>query len=79
MSLDGRVLRQVTLNSDGLARRTFRDLAKNLCEYFGLAWRKRFVEGQSSFDIERAHLSVHGRNVQLAVDVPRKVWDRFSR
>lgn len=52
------------------ARAVFKSLARELCEYHGIAWRKRFIENTSHFDCERAHLEVDGTTVRLFVDVP---------
>jgi len=76
--LDGRVLRQLNARPPAEARAVFKSLARELCEYHGIAWRKRFIENTSHFDCERAHLEVDGTTVRLFVDVPLAVWKAFG-
>ncbi len=76
--LEGKVYRQFTASSPSAARALFKSLARELCEYHGIAWRKRFVENTSRYDIERAHLEVDGTTVQLSIDVPVSIWKAFA-
>ena len=76
--LDGKVRRQLNAASPSEARAVFKSLARELCEYHGIAWRKRFIENSSHFDVERAHLEVDGTMVQLYVDVPFSIWKAFG-
>jgi len=76
--LRGRVIRQFQAWTESEARAVFKSLARELCSYFGLAWRKRHVQGRTSFDIERAHLAVKGTTVELAIDVPVETWEAFQ-
>jgi hypothetical protein len=74
----GQVVRRVQLGTPAEARRVWRDLARELCEVHGVEWRKRFIEGKSRYEIERAHLVVDGSTVELAIDVPDAVWSLFQ-
>jgi len=74
----GRVRRIVRLTTQGFARQAFKELARQLCGWFGLEWRNRFIEGKSSFDLETAHLSVEGTTVTLEIEVSRAACDLFS-
>jgi hypothetical protein len=76
--LHGRVLRQLSRSSESEARSAFKRLARDLCTYYGLPWRKRLVEGTSTFAIERAHLQVEGRLVHLAIEVTPATWNAFA-
>lgn len=76
--LEGKVYRQFTAPSTSAARALFKSLARELCEYHGIAWRKRFIENTSRYDVERAHLEVDGATVQLSIDVPAWVWKAFA-
>jgi len=76
--LDGQVLRQLNTRSPSETRGVFKHLARDLCEYHGIAWRKRFVENTSRYDIERAHLQVDGTTVSLWIDVPPAIWEAFG-
>jgi hypothetical protein len=76
--IDGRVRRQVSARERGAARQVFKNLARGICEYFGVAWRNRFIEGTDAFDLERAHLRVEGNTVVLEIDVPPAVWKAFE-
>ena len=74
----GRVLRQVSCHTESEARAAFKHLARDLCAYFGVPWRKRFVESTSTFAIERAQLQVEGRTVYLWIEVTPATWQSFS-
>lgn len=76
--VDGRVLRRIRVRSPSEARALFKSLARDLCAYFGLAWRKRHVQGRTTFELERAHLRVSGTDVELAIDVPAEAWAAFQ-
>jgi hypothetical protein len=76
--IEGRVRRVFTARNPEQARKVFARVARELTEHHGLAWRKRLVEGRDSFEIERCHLAVVGRMVELAVEVQRPVWDAFA-
>jgi hypothetical protein len=75
--LDGKVLRQIDARTPPAAREIFKHLARELCEYYGIAWRKRFVQDHSTLDLERTHLEVDGTIVRLWVDVPLSTWKAF--
>jgi hypothetical protein len=77
--IEGRVRRVVTLRDASEARRAFKSLARELCELSGKDWRRRFIEGRSEVSFGRGHLSVHDSAVELELEVPRAVWDTFSR
>lgn len=51
------------------ARRAFTQLARQICGYHGVEWRKRLVEGKSTFDMETMHLRVDGDRIRLEIDV----------
>jgi hypothetical protein len=74
----GRVLRRFTARTKDDARAAFKSLARDLCAYYGMPWRKRLVEGKATFDIERTHLSVADRVVELRVDVSPATWKSFT-
>jgi len=76
--IDGQVLRQVTAHSPSEARGIFVNLARELCAFCGVEWRKRFVEGKSSFDMERTHLRLEGARVELTVEVTPQAWRAFE-
>jgi hypothetical protein len=76
--LDGKVLRQFNARNGSEARAVFKHVARELCEYHGVAWRKRFIQNTSRDDIERAHLEVEGTVVRLFIDVPQAVWKAFE-
>jgi hypothetical protein len=76
--IGGRVRRQVSAAERGAARQLFKGLARGICEYFGVAWRKRFIENKDTFEMERAHLRLEGTTVVLELDVPKVIWDAFK-
>ncbi|MEO6598012.1 MAG: UPF0158 family protein [Planctomycetota bacterium] len=77
--LDGRVYRVHVAVSAAKARQAFVNLARELTEQAGLGWRKRLVENLHRYEVDRYHLSVADKLVELEVDMPRAVWDEFSR
>lgn len=76
--LEGKVLRQLNARTPSEARAVFKHVAREICEYYGVAWRNRFIENTSTFDMERAHLQVEGTTVQLSLDVPLAIWKAFA-
>jgi hypothetical protein len=72
------VLRQLNTRSPSEARGIFKHLARELCELHGIAWRKRFIENTSRYDVERTHLVVDDTMVLLWVDVPLATWSAFG-
>jgi len=75
--LEGRVLRQIRAKTSAEARVIFTRVARDLCRYFDVPWRKRLVEGTSRFDLELAHLAVEDELVTLGIDVPIVIWKVF--
>ena len=76
--LNGQVLRQLNAHTPSEARALFKHLAREICEYSGVAWRKRFIENTSTFKMERAHLEMEGTSVRLRIEVPPEIWDAFQ-
>ncbi|MEM9696433.1 MAG: UPF0158 family protein [Myxococcota bacterium] len=76
--LSGRVSRRVTLPDPSSARRVFRDIARDICEYHGVGWRKRFVQGVDTFEVEGLHLAIDERRVELSMEVSPETWRIFS-
>jgi hypothetical protein len=76
--IDGRVRRVFVAHNAEQARKVFARLARELAEHHGLAWRKRMIEDRNDFGIERCHLSVSGRTVELAVEVSAAIWSAFA-
>jgi hypothetical protein len=76
--LNGQVLRQLNAPTPSEARAVFKNLAREICEYHGIAWRNRFIQNTSRFDMERTHLQVEGTTVQLLIDVPLSIWKAFG-
>jgi Uncharacterised protein family (UPF0158) len=77
--LDGRVQRRVSARSESEARSWLASLARQVCEFQGVPWRKRYVDGKATFDLERFHLRVEGARIELGVDVPLATWHAWSR
>ena len=75
--IDGRVLRQFVAASPAEARAVFKQLARELCEFHGIAWRNRFIEDRNLYEVERAHLEVDDTIVMLEIDVPAPIWKAF--
>jgi hypothetical protein len=76
--VSGSVRRRLPVRSKTDGRRIFKVLAREVCEWNGVAWRKRFIQGKTSLDMGRFHLSLHKDAIELSVDVPREVWDSFA-
>ncbi len=75
--IDGRVLRRLDARTPSQAGAAFKNLARELCGFHGLAWRNRHIEGKSAFDLERVQLRVEGTIVELSIEVPDSVWNAF--
>lgn len=76
--IGGRVLRQVSASDRAVARQLFKGLARGICDYFGVAWRKRYIERKDTFDLERAHLRLEGTRIVLEIEVPQAIWRAFE-
>lgn len=76
--LDGRVERVLECSDEGEARASFRRLAREVCEWNGVAWRKRFIKGTWTYEVGRFRLELHGTRLVLSVLVPAEVWNGFS-
>lgn len=57
----GKVRRVLETKRPDEARRAFARLARQMCELYGIGWRKRFVEGKGAFELDRMRLSVSAR------------------
>src|SRR5262245_337171 len=76
--LDGQVERQLWARTPAEARSWFENLCRQVCAYHHFEWSERHVEGRSSFDLGRMHLSVEDTLVELWVDVAVGAWRVFS-
>lgn len=79
--LDGRVRRRVLASSPEQARELFWGLVRSICGETGVtAPATTGATGDpEAFDAGRFHLRRHADAVELEVDVPRALWDRFAR
>jgi hypothetical protein len=72
------VIRRVPKRNKAEARRLFKKLAREVCEWNGTAWRKRYIQGKTSFEMGRFHLVLRKDAVELTVDIPPGIWKAFS-
>jgi hypothetical protein len=75
---EGRVIREIRAHTKPAARAIYKNLARDLCAYYGLAWRNRHIKDKTTFDIERAHLQIRGPTITLAIDMPPETWRAFE-
>lgn len=76
--LDGCVHRCIRLRSPRQARTQFEQLAREIMELHGLAWRRSTVDGLDTIAIDPFRLELDGNTVRLATAVPGPVWDAFG-
>jgi hypothetical protein len=76
--LNGRVLRQIVVPDESRARAVFKVIARQMAEFHGLAWRNRFIEGKSVYEVDRYHLAVSQNRIELEVTVDPKLWRAFG-
>jgi hypothetical protein len=76
--IDGQILRQLWARTPAEARGMFENLSRQICAYHQFEWNERHVEGRSSFDLGRMHLSVEDTRIELWVDVAIAAWRMFS-
>jgi hypothetical protein len=74
----GKVTRVLAMGK-GRGREGFRRLARELCEWKGLGWRSRFVEGKSSFAVDDITVMHTDDDVVVTVEVPAVVLRQFGR
>lgn len=77
--LDGRVHRVFVAKTTKEARKVFADVARDIHERAGLGWRKSYIEGKSSVQVDRYELDVEDLAVELAVALEPGLWARFAR
>jgi hypothetical protein len=78
--IDGQVSRRLVTGTSSNARAAFKQVAREISEREGVAWRKRFLEGGASrFDLGRFHLRHEDVVVELRVDVTPETWRTFRR
>lgn len=75
---DGQVLRQVWARTPAEARGLFESLSRQICHYHHFDWSERHVEGRTSFDLGRMHLSIDDTRIELWLDVSIPAWRVFS-
>jgi hypothetical protein len=73
----GLILRSLESLTEGDARRAFKELARDLYESHGIAWRNRFIEGRSEVTVGDITLRLDRRRVDVAVAVPSEIVARF--
>jgi hypothetical protein len=76
--LDGQVLRQLWARTPAEARSLFESLSRQICAYHHFEWNERHVEGRTSFDLGRMHLSLDDTLIELWVDVSIGAWRVFT-
>ena len=76
--IDGQVLRQLWARTPAEARSLFENLSRQICAYHHFEWNERHVEGRTSFDLGRMHLSVDDTLIELWVDVSIGAWRVFT-
>jgi hypothetical protein len=76
--IDGQVLRRLWARTPAEARSLFENLSRQICAHHRFEWNERHVEGRSSFDLGRMHLSVEDTCIELWVDVPISAWRVFT-
>ncbi len=72
-----RVLRRVPARNRSEGRRIFKVLAREIAEWNGAAWRKKFIKGTNEFEMGRFLLTQRDDAVELLVEVPQATWDVF--
>ena len=75
--LDGKVRREIPARDPSHARAMFKTLARELAEVHGIGWRKRLVEGKSTYEVGRYRLIEIRDRVELEVAVPPELWRAF--
>jgi len=76
--IDGQVLRQLWARTPAEARSLFENLSRQICAHHHFEWNERHVEGRTSFDLGRMHLSIEDTCVELWVDVALGAWRMFT-
>jgi hypothetical protein len=67
----------VPAKTEGDARRAFKELARDLYESHGTAWRNRFIEGRSDVTVGDVTLTLEPNGVSVYVAVPPEIVARF--
>lgn len=67
--VDGRAVRMVDAASPGQARQLFVGVAADLCAHYRLRWDPEALVGKDRVEIGGARLTLHGRRVELWIEV----------
>ncbi len=76
--LDASVHREFIASSVEEARRVFKDVARDLCERKGEAWRNRFIEGATSFERDDVRIELKGDRVEVRLRYTMPVLHAFG-
>ncbi len=75
--IHGQVVRRAP--GGGAPRALFKDLVRELCDWKGVGYRKRFIEDTDRFKLEEVEVRIRGGDVEVLVDVPADVVAMFFR
>ncbi|MBI2901304.1 MAG: hypothetical protein HYY17_14060 [Planctomycetes bacterium] len=76
--LEGRGLRVVSAAGESESRGVFKTLARDLCDYKGVAWRKSPIEGKSVIELGAIRIRHAGGRVEVTVEAGQDVLRRFG-
>jgi len=76
--IDGRVYRCIRMHSPQQARKQFEQLAREIMELQGHAWRRSAVDGLDTLELDPFHLRLEGDFVWIETAVSRAIWDAFA-
>jgi len=77
--IDGKVERRIAVRERDEARAIFQGLARDICEYGGVAWRKSLIADRTEFALGGLSVRVEGGAVVVTVAVTPEIWKRFAR
>ncbi len=76
--IDGRVSRLIVAPDPSAARKIFKQCARDLCDFYGIAWRKKFIQGGASrFEREEFLILQDDCTVEVSVAVSGALWNAF--
>ncbi|MCU0693901.1 MAG: UPF0158 family protein [Polyangiaceae bacterium] len=76
---DGVAIRVYQAPNPEVARNVFGRVAREVCEFAGIPWRKRFAQKTNAFEAGPMKVEVRDRMIELRVQANAEVWKEFSR
>lgn len=76
--LDGKVARVVRAKNPSDARKLFKGFARDICRWYGVEWRNKFIDGRSTFHLNAIELAVKDDWIEVQITVNPDLYKRMT-